>query len=690
MKNSKQRKIQSYRDSFIRGLDKAPNKTNFVTQQADSLFALGLTMYSGSYSLDSVFYNAFATSELDEHISLHPDQRKILKLIKENQGVIFSAPTSFGKTFVIFEYICREQPQNVVLVVPTLALMDEYRQKIISKYREKFRDYHVHLFIDPETKYNFDEKNLFILTHERLIDESVVNLFSSIDFLVIDEVYKLQKNESDDRVLILNIAYHNIVQKSQKYVLLAPFISGVENTDKLIRQPVFYSSNFSPVVNDVLTKRIVNEKDRNDAVMDILKSLTENESTLIYFPTVVGLDNFITKKLSNTGKVEIVDSAVKKFITWAKAEVHPEWSVIQAIEHGYLVHHGQLPLGMRMWQLSLFNQSDSSFKYLLCTSTLLEGVNTTAKNIIISKPQRSHQKNFDAFDFYNLVGRTGRLYQHYLGMAYYIQGPEDPDYIKENALKSIEFELTTDSVDMGINFEENFQNQDFKKVLARLNIDQKSYKANIANKLRFSTVQGILTEYDEKKKEFLELLYSYVADEKKGKLYLVKFLFQLFEEIDHSTPLKAYILNQLISLRRSSIKSVVEKTKGYYKKESLNSLINRTIKLKSYLEFDFYKKTQLIKFIMQCDHVEQKLVQVIDNQLLKNIEILYYMNEPNKRMIKDMGFYDRDIDKIINVIGNDFNNVGDLVSKIRQHQQKLKGVSFISQFIIQQLSETPI
>lgn len=58
---------------------------------------------------------------------------------------------------------------------------------------------------------------------------------------------------------------------------------------------------------------------------------------------------------------------------------------------------------------------------MLCTSTLLEGVNTSAENIIITKPARRFGENFDAFDFYNLVGRTGRLFQHCLGTAYYIK-----------------------------------------------------------------------------------------------------------------------------------------------------------------------------------------------------------------------------------------------------------------------------
>ena len=137
--------VQVHREKYIRALDQRTDKTDFAKSNADSLYSLGLTMYSQNYSFESIIYNAFASSALDDRIALHPEQRKVLKLIEENHGLIFSAPTSFGKTFVVFEYICRTRPKNVVMIVPTLALIDEYKQKIIRLYKDKFRDYNIYL-----------------------------------------------------------------------------------------------------------------------------------------------------------------------------------------------------------------------------------------------------------------------------------------------------------------------------------------------------------------------------------------------------------------------------------------------------------------------------------------------------------------------------------------------------------------
>lgn len=142
--------IQEYRNMYIRELNETNNKTSFVEKNADSLYSLGLTMYSSVFSLDSAIYNGFSISSLDENISLHPEQIRVLKYIDSNRGFIFSAPTSFGKTFVIFEYIAEHLPKNIVLVVPTLALIDEYKRKIINQYREVFSRYKVYLSIEED------------------------------------------------------------------------------------------------------------------------------------------------------------------------------------------------------------------------------------------------------------------------------------------------------------------------------------------------------------------------------------------------------------------------------------------------------------------------------------------------------------------------------------------------------------
>jgi replicative superfamily II helicase len=157
------RNLQERRKEYIRCLAKNQNATLKAKNIADDLFALDLTVYSLDYSLESLIYNAMATSELDENISLHPEQINIVNKIRQQDALIVSAPTSFGKTFCIFEYIAKNKPQNIVLIVPTLALVDEYYKKIIKRYKEMFSEYKVHTSVSEDKEYDFKKKTFLYL-----------------------------------------------------------------------------------------------------------------------------------------------------------------------------------------------------------------------------------------------------------------------------------------------------------------------------------------------------------------------------------------------------------------------------------------------------------------------------------------------------------------------------------------------
>ena len=677
--------IQLYREQVIKEINDTEHKTQYIEKNAEAIYALGLTMYSSVFSLNSAIYNGFSLSELDERISLHPEQIKVLEKIEKNRGLIFSAPTSFGKTFVIFEYIARFKPKNVVLVVPTLALIDEYKKKIINQYRNIFKQYKVYLSLDEDKEYNLEEYNLFLVTHDRVINESIHQIIKSIDFLVIDEVYKLQKDNKDDRVLILNLAYYNLVSISKKYVLLAPFIKGVNNLDKLDDKPYFYGTNYSPVVNEVIEIPIIDDNDRLNKAKSILKELEGN--TLVYFPTVTELNKYIDGMADGEEEQALeANPILSEFITWAKNEIHEKWSVLKAMENGYLVHHGQLPLGIRMLELDLFNDTNEKFYYrMLCTATLLEGVNTTAKNIIITKPARGAGNAFDAFDFYNLVGRTGRLFQHYLGKAYYIKGPEDRNYVKGEALKSIEFELTTDSIDIDINNGNYVKHENFVEFLNMLHIDYDTYKMEISSKCRFSTVLKLYSKYCKNKQSLFTELDKQDRNDSISKLGMIRELYKIVNDKQYKMKLQTFLINKLTykTVPRLNIRTVVNDAMYWYEHEDINYVIKSAISLKnSYIEFDFYKRIQVILFFMKCERVEQRLIDVVNEKLMRNIEVLYYINSPARKMLKDMGIYEGDIELIIGVIDDDFETVEELQNRIRQARYRLNDISIVSKYVI--------
>jgi hypothetical protein len=68
----------------------------------------------------------------------------------------------------------------------------------------------------------------------------------------------------------------------------------------------------------------------------------------------------------------------------------------------------------------MFN--DLRLRFLICTSTLIEGVNTRAKNVIVFD-NKIAQKRIDYFTFNNIKGRSGRMFEHFIGRVYLFHDP---------------------------------------------------------------------------------------------------------------------------------------------------------------------------------------------------------------------------------------------------------------------------
>ncbi len=679
--------LQDIREKYIKALYDSKNATEEAKILADDLFALDLTVYSKEYSFDSIIYNSLAKSILDDSISMHPEQMAILQEIEKNDALIVSAPTSFGKTFCIFEYIAKHQPNNIVLVVPTLALVDEYRNKIIKKYKDKFSKYKIYTNLDDDKQYNFENKNIFILTHDRVVQENIYSLIKKIDFLVIDEVYKLEKDLKNDRVLVLNMAYYYMAKIAEKYVLLAPFIKEVEDTDKLDKKPVLYSSNYSPVVNEVKTIPILDEKDRELECKRKLAEISSSDKTLIYFPTVTEIYKYIKNVVKDEPVIDDIPENIKYFIEWAKDEIHEDWGLIKALERGYLIHNGQMPIGTRLFQMDSYENS-KIYNKMFCTATLLEGVNTTAKNIIITKPARGTSKHsienpFSAFDFYNLVGRTGRLYKHHLGIAYYIKAPGDIEYKKIDAVKSIKFELTDNSKDVDIQIGNIEKHPDVIEFLNQLQISNEEYLLNNKSKIRFENVQKIYNKYKELESELLEQLRLLHENDTLGRGKLIKILYSIVNQKENA--LESTIINKLINRQRFKIRTIIKQI-AKHSEADIDYIISTVIRLKmGYIEHQFYSRVLLIRFFMEKHGVEQELINILNDKVINAIEQLYFVDSTQKKMLVDMGIYERDVEKIIEVIGNEYEDINELKNKLIYNIEKLENISFISKYIIKNL-----
>lgn len=120
-------------------------------------------------------------------------------------------------------------------------------------------------------------------------------------------------------------------------------------------------------------------------------------------------------------------------VEWIKENVNNHWSVIDCLNYRIGIHDGALQKHITSSIINYFN--DKKLSYLFCTTTIIEGVNTSAKNIVFFDNKKGNRIPIDFFDHSNIEGRSGRFMEHYIGRIFnFNKSPE-----KENITIDIPF-----------------------------------------------------------------------------------------------------------------------------------------------------------------------------------------------------------------------------------------------------------
>lgn len=106
-------------------------------------------------------------------------------------------------------------------------------------------------------------------------------------------------------------------------------------------------------------------------------------------------------------------AAIRELIKLVKKTIHPNYALVEALRAGVAFHYGNMPLNIRNEIEEAFKEGELS--YLVCTSTLVEGVNLPAKSIFIRGPQKGKNIPMNEMDFWNLAGRAGRQGKEFQG-----------------------------------------------------------------------------------------------------------------------------------------------------------------------------------------------------------------------------------------------------------------------------------
>lgn len=341
-------------------------------------------------------------------VVLHQKQLEVYARLMAGENIVLSAPTSFGKSLLIDAVIASGKYENIAVVVPTIALIDETRRRLGESFGQSYK-------LITHASQEQAKRNIFVMTQERVLDFPVM---PDLDFFVIDEFYKLDPRRDADRANLLNQALYRLMNTGAQFYMLGPSIQDVADNFCNTLRSIYINTPYATVVSERI---VVDSKgDPQKALVQLCSNLAE--PTLIYCASPASARRVATALIgAGVGKA---NSSTLEASEWLGEHYHPDWVVARALSHGIGVHHGKVPRAIAQYAVRAFNQN--KIKFLVCTSTLIEGVNTKAKNVVIYD-NRVATRKFDFFTFNNICGRSGRMRHHFVGRVYLFNQPPQED-----------------------------------------------------------------------------------------------------------------------------------------------------------------------------------------------------------------------------------------------------------------------
>lgn len=367
-------------------------------------------------------------------------QFEVVKEIQKKNNFSLSAPTSFGKTMIISNYINKviqtKRNCSICILVPTNALLKEISTTMKTRYEsDKVK---VLIYPDIKEKDKHFENLIFVFTPERLVSYYANNSLD-IDYLFVDEAQKMIK-PNDERSPVFYNAISYASYRGTKLFFLSPNIENPEVflslsdrdessvkkiSDKLVIQNRYLFDfgtrrvQYLNYLNEIIDEELLQDgiTSLSDAIKHTYKSYLKDTSTIVYFSSKAKMSEVLLDYLDDEDKTE--DEEILNLIKVVKETVHEKYYLVRALEHGVAYHYGQMPKVIREKIEDLFRRK--VIKLIFTTSTLLEGVNIQAKNIIMTSDNNG-LSDLTEEDFLNLIGRAGRFRSELYGNVICLKG----------------------------------------------------------------------------------------------------------------------------------------------------------------------------------------------------------------------------------------------------------------------------
>lgn len=439
-------------------------------------------------------------------------QKDVLDTFENANGKLFlSAPTSFGKTFLLKEIIFRhcEDYNNIVIVLPTVALLIEVTEEIDDFNTKLNLGYSIYNSIYKDLE--LTERNIFVLTPERVLRLLAIVPNIELDFFFFDEIYKIdedvalsseddvsdkielgndeyKQDEQDHRAVAFRLALYFLLKKCNSCYLAGPFIELNSLKDGFIKMLEKHNIatkeiTFIPTLKNEIdfhaktfkySSPFENYKESTSANKAIERLLytanklgfSKSNQAIVYclYPAYTEQharefsDSFIDQEPINERLQMFIEHLKNNynFHFGGKKSSLENWDLVYALYNQIGIHNGKFPKYFQREIMKLFN--DGAMSTLFCTSTIVEGVNTNAKTVVVYNNPSGKTDESKKFLLLNINGRAGRYQHHFIGNIVYI-GDKSLKIVQSDGI-SLDFKPYSSKIYLGDIDLENIDDDD--------------------------------------------------------------------------------------------------------------------------------------------------------------------------------------------------------------------------------------
>jgi DNA polymerase theta len=388
-----------------------------------------------AFQLPTILVNALTSMGISR---LHDWQKECLllpKILESNANLLYSAPTSAGKTLVAEILMVKrlvEERQKVIVILPFVSIVNELTQKL----KKFYPDFVVHGYYGNQSGPQFEDVDVAICTIEkgnnlvnRLIEDNKLELLGT---MVVDELH-LIGNDSRGYLLELLITKIKIGYSDIKFIGMSATLPNIEVLSKWLNAQL-YITEYRPVplVEYIKIESKVYSKS-GTVIRDLQVDVTEakklgdpdilipivhevvqqGSSVLIFCAKKVECENcaknvarlmVIQYEPNSQHKIHVARKSILDDLAQTPAGMDPVLAL--TVPNGVAYHHSGLTTEERFiieesFRIGVIN-------VICATSTLASGVNLPARRVIFRNPYIG--RNFlDSLDYKQMKGRAGRF-----------------------------------------------------------------------------------------------------------------------------------------------------------------------------------------------------------------------------------------------------------------------------------------